>query len=125
MSREAVRTRQRQVLDILYRLGEGSVADVRREMPEDLSYSAVRSVLRELEEKELVKHREKELRYLYSPVVARSRASRAALSHILKTFFDDDPAHAMKALLDVTKHRKNVDFAELKRLVERARREGR
>jgi len=125
MSREAVRTRQRQVLDILYRLGEGSVADVRREMPEDLSYSAVRSVLRELEEKDLVKHREKELRYLYSPVVARSRASRAALSHMLKTFFDDDPAHAMKALLDVTKHRKNVDFAELKRLVERARREGR
>lgn len=125
MSREAVRTRQRQVLDILYRLGESAVADVRREMPEDLSYSAVRSVLRELEEKDLVKHREKEMRYLYSPVVARSRASRAALSHMLKTFFDDDPAHAMKALLDVTKHRKNVDFAELKRLVERARREGR
>lgn len=125
MSRQAIRTRQRQVLDTLYRLGEGSVADVRREMPEDLSYSAVRSVLRELEEKDLVKHREKELRYLYSPVVARSRASRAALSHMLKTFFDDDPAHAMKALLDVTKHRKNVDFAELKRLVERARREGR
>jgi predicted transcriptional regulator len=113
------------VLDILYRLGEGSVADVRRELPEDLSYSAVRSVLRELEDKLLVKHREKDLKYLYSPVVARSRASRAALSHVMKTFFDDDPAHAMKALLDVTKHRKNVDYAELKRLVERARREGR
>lgn len=125
MTREAVRTRQRQVLDILYRLGEGSVADVRRELPEDLSYSAVRSVLRELEDKLLVKHREKDLKYLYSPVVARSRASRAALSHVMKTFFDDDPAHAMKALLDVTKHRKNVDYTELKRLVERARKEGR
>ena len=125
MTREAVRTRQRQVLDILYRLGEGSVADVRRELPEDLSYSAVRSVLRELEDKLLVKHREKDLKYLYSPVVARSRASRAALSHVMKTFFDDDPAHAMKALLDVTKHRRNVDYAELKRLVERARKEGR
>lgn len=113
------------MLDILYRLGEGSVADVRRELPEDLSYSAVRSVLRELEDKLLVKHREKDLKYLYSPVVARSRASRAALAHVMKTFFDDDPAHAMKALLDVTKHRKNVDYAELKRLVERARREGR
>jgi predicted transcriptional regulator len=125
MTREAVRTRQRQVLDIIYRLGEASVADVRRELTEDLSYSAVRSVLRTLENKDLVKHREKDLRYLYSPVVARSRASRAALSHVLKTFFDDDPAHAMKALLDVTKNRRNVDYAELKRLIERARREGR
>jgi len=125
MTREAVRTRQRQVLDIIYRLGEASVADVRRELTEDLSYSAVRSVLRTLENKDLVKHREKDLRYLYSPVVARSRASRAALSHVLKTFFDDDPAHAMKALLDVTKNRRNVDYAELKRLIERARKEGR
>ena len=125
MVREAVRTRQREVLDILYRVGEASVADVRRALPEDVSYSAVRSVLRELEEKGLVKHREKELKYFYSPVVARSRASRAVLSHVLKTFFDDDPVHAMKALLDVTKNRKNIDYAEFKRLIERARRERR
>lgn len=125
MTREAIRTRQRQVLDIIYRLGEASVADVRRELTEELSYSAVRSVLRSLEEKELVKHRERALKYVYSPVVARSRASRAALSHVLKTFFDDDPAHVMKALLDVTKNRKDIDYAELKRMIERARKEGR
>lgn len=125
MSREAVRTRQRQVLDIIYRLGEASGGDVQRELTEDLSYSAVRSVLRSLEEKDLIKHRERDLKYFYSPVVPRSRASRAALSHVLKTFFDDDPAHAMKALLDVTKNRRGVDYGELKRLIERARKEGR
>lgn len=125
MTREAVRTRQRQVLDIVYRLGEASAGDIQRELTEDLSYSAVRSVLRSLEEKELVKHRERDLKYVYSPVVPRSRASRAALSHVLKTFFDDDPMHAMKALLDVTKNRRDVDYAELRRLIERARKEGR
>lgn len=125
MTREAVRTRQRQVLDIVYRLGEASAGDVQRQLTEDLSYSAVRSVLRSLEEKELVKHRERDMKYVYSPVVPRSRASRAALSHVLKTFFDDDPVHAMKALLDVTKNRRDVDYAELRRLIERARKEGR
>lgn len=124
MNRQAVKTRQRQVLDILYRLGEASVADVQRELREDVSYSAVRSVLRALEEKGLVKHRERDLRYVYSPVVGRSRASRSALSHLVRTFFDDDPAEAMKALLDVSRGR-DLDYAALKRMIDRARKEGR
>jgi len=126
MNREVVRTRQRQVLDIVYRLGEVSAADVQRALREDISYSAVRSVLRTLEEKGLVKHREKDLKYVYSPVVPKSRASRSALSHVIRTFFDDDPAHAMKALLDVSRSRGyDVDYTALKRLIDQARKEGR
>lgn len=126
MNAEVVRTRQRQVLDIVYRLGEVSAADVQRALKEEVSYSAVRSVLRTLEEKGLVKHREKDLKYVYSPVVPKSRASRSALTHVIRTFFDDDPAHAMKALLDVSHSRGyDVDYSALKRMIDQARKEGR
>ena len=126
MNGEVVRTRQRQVLDIVYRLGEVSAADVQRALREDISYSAVRSVLRTLEEKRLVKHRERDLKYVYSPVVPKSRASRSALSHVIRTFFDDDPTHAMKALLDVSHSRGyDVNYSALKRLIDQARKEGR
>jgi len=126
MNGGVVRTRQRQVLDIVYRLGKASAADVQRALKEDVSYSAVRSVLRTLEEKGLVKHRDEDLKYVYSPVVPKSRASRSALSHVIRTFFDDDPAHAMKALLDVSHSRGyDVDYSALKRMIDRARKEGR
>jgi predicted transcriptional regulator len=126
MNGGVVRTRQRQVLDIVYRLGKASAADVQRALKEDVSYSAVRSVLRTLEEKGLVKHRDEDLKYVYSPVVPKSRASRSALSHVIRTFFDDDPAHAMKALLDVSHSRGyDVDYSALKRMIDQARREGR
>ena len=125
MTRERVRTRQRQVLDVIYRLGEASAADVQRALPDDLSYSAVRSVLRSLEEKGQIKHRAIGMKYVYRPAVSRARAARSALSHLMRTFFDDDPAHAMKALLDLSRSRRDVDYAELKRMVERARKEGR
>lgn len=126
MNGEVVRTRQRQVLDIVYRLGEVSAADVQHALKEEVSYSAVRSVLRTLEEKGLVKHREKDLKYVYSPVVPKSRASRSALTHVIRTFFDDDPAHAMKALLDVSHARGyDVDYSALKRMIDQARKEGR
>lgn len=118
MNTESVRTRQREVLDVVYRLGEASVADVRREFTEDLGYSAVRSALHALEQKNLVKHREKDLKYVYAPVVPRSRAARAAMKHLLTTYFDGDPAHALKALLDVVRHRRSVDYTAMKRMLE-------
>lgn len=119
---EAVRTRQREVLDVVYRLGEGSAADVQRKLKDDVSYSAVRSVLRALEEKGLVRHRARDLRYVYSPAVPRRRASRAELQRVLRTYFDDDPEALLEALLDLSSSpRYDVDYAALKRLVERAR----
>lgn len=98
MRRPPLRTRQRQVLDAIYRLGEASAADVRREVGVDISYSAVRSVLRCLEEKNLVRHRERDLRYVYSPVVPRSRAARSALAYVVKTYFGGDRREAMRVL---------------------------
>ncbi len=121
---ETVRTRQREVLDVVYRLGEASAADVQRRLKDDVSYSAVRSVLRALEEKGLVRHRARDLRYVYSPAVPRGRASRAELQRVLRTYFDDDPEALLAALLDLTSAaRYDVDYAALKRAVERARRE--
>lgn len=123
-TREALRTRQREVLDIVYRLGEASAADVQRKLKDDVSYSAVRSVLRALEEKGLIRHRARDMRYAYLPVVPRGRASRVELQRVLRTFFDDDPEALLKALLDLTSNtRYDVDYPALKRLVERARRD--
>jgi len=125
MNLSSVRTRQREVLDVVYRLREASVADVRRELAEDLDYSAVRSALQALEQKKLLKHREKDLKYVYGPVVPRSRAARAAMKHLLTTYFDDDPAQAFKALLDVVRHRRTVDYPAMKRMLEAARKRAR
>lgn len=125
MNVDTVRTRQREVLDVVYRLGEASVADVRRELTEDLGYSAVRSALHALERKDLVKHREKDLRYVYAPVVPNSRASRVAMKRLLEIYFENDPARALKALLDVVRHRRTVDYRAMKRMLEAARKRSR
>lgn len=121
---ENARTRQHEVLDIVYRLGEASAADVQRKLKDDVSYSAVRSVLRALEDKDLIRHRARDMRYVYSPVVSRRRASRAELQRVLRTYFDDDPDALLEALLNLTSSpRYDVDYAALKRAVERARRD--
>lgn len=125
-SRRRLGARTRQVLDAIYRLGEASAADVQREVPDLPSYSAVRSILRALEEKGLVEHREEGFRYVYSPTVAKTNASRSALTHVLETFFDGSPEHAIKALLDVSRDGGyDVDYEALERMLEDAREEGR
>lgn len=120
---ESVRTRQREVLDVVYRLGEASVADVQRKLKDDVSYSAVRSVLRALEDKALIRHRARDLKYVYSPAVPKGRASRNELQRVLRTYFDDDPEALLAALLDLTSSpRYDVDYAALKRRIDQARR---
>ena len=101
MKRPPLRTRQRQVLDAIYRLGEASADEIRGEVGHDVSYSAIRSVLRCLEEKNLVRHREEDLRYVYAPVVPRSRAAKSALAHVVKTYFDGDRKLAMRTLREM------------------------
>ena len=92
--------RERQVLDVLHRLGEASVAEVQAELPDPPSYSAVRTHLRILEDKGHAAHRADGPRYVYSATVARDTAARSAMRHVLTTFFDDAPARAVAALLD-------------------------
>jgi BlaI family penicillinase repressor len=118
--------RTRQVLEVIYRLGEASAGDVLRELPDLPSYSAARSVLRSLEDRGLVRHREKGMRYVYSPTQSRQKASRKALSELLDTFFDGSPLSAMSALLEISHDREQqLDTGELERLIDEARSEGR
>ena len=126
MAREKLGGRTRQVLDVVYRLGEVSAADIQREIPDLPSYSAVRSILRALEAKGLIQHREKGLRYVYSSTISRDEASRSALTRVLDTFFGGSPKHAVKALLDLSRDGEyELDLDELEQLMAEARREGR
>src|SRR6186713_3520798 len=87
--------RERQILDILYQRGQGTAADVQSALPEAPSYSAVRALLRILEQKGHVRHEEEGRAYVYLPVVRRDAARQHALSHLLKTFFDNSAEQAV------------------------------
>ena len=93
--------RERQIIDAVYRLGRASVADVRANIEDPPSYSAVRGMLNLLEEKGHLRHDVDGLRYIYLPVVAASHARKTAMAHLVRTFFAGNPADAASALLDL------------------------
>ena len=118
--------RERQIMEILYQRGKLSASEVREAMEDAPSYSAVRALLRVLEDKGHVKHQAEGLRYVYVPVVAREKAKRAAVKHMLDTFFNGSPEQIVAALLDVSSPALTSD--ELDRMadmIEKARKEGR
>jgi BlaI family penicillinase repressor len=118
--------RERQIMDILYRLGSATAAEVKENISDAPSYSAVRALLRILEEKGHIKHAYDGPRYVYAPVVSRPVAQKSALKQIVKTFFDGSTSNAVAALLDMSA--KDLSDGELERLaaiVEQAKREGR
>src|SRR5260221_4488028 len=88
------------ILDILYQRAQAPAAEVQTELPEPPSYSAVRALLRILEDKGHVRHEQDGPRYVYLPTVARDNAQRSALRHILQTFFEGSAEQADSALLD-------------------------
>lgn len=92
--------RERQIMDVIYSRGEATAAEVVEGLADAPSYSAVRALLRILEEKGLLKHREEGPRYVYAPTVAREAASKSALSRVLDTFFQGSLANAVAALVD-------------------------
>lgn len=92
--------RERQIVDILYANGRATAAEVQAALPEPPSYSAVRAMLRILEDKGHVRHEQDGPRYVYVPTVARDNAKRSALRHVLQTFFDGSAEQAISALLD-------------------------
>ena len=92
--------RERQILDIIYRLGEATAQDVQENLPDPPSYSAVRALLVTLENKEMVKHTKVGRRYLYQPAIAEDSAKRSALKNLLGTFFQGKPENLVAALLD-------------------------
>ena len=118
--------RERQIMDVLYQLGEATAAEVQERLPEPPSYSAVRAMLRILEDKGHIGHHEDGPRYVYTPTVARDTARRSAVSHLLKTFFDGSVEQAMAALLDGAERKLSRDEIDrLSHLIEQRKREGR
>ena len=118
--------RERQIMDFLYEHGRASVAEVMDGIADPPSYSAVRAMLRTLEEKGRVSHIEDGRAYIYQPTIRKDAARQGALSHLLKTFFDGSAEQAVAALLDLKGPR--LSQAELDRvadLVEQAKKEGR
>src|SRR5215207_4021708 len=95
----ALTKRERQIIDALYRLGRATAADVLAALPGSPHYSTVRTQLRVLEEKGHVRHESDGLRYVYVPTLARHTARKAALRHLVDTFFDGSAAGAVTALL--------------------------
>jgi predicted transcriptional regulator len=117
--------RERQIIDILYARGQATAADVQTALPDPPSYSAVRAMLRILEEKGHVKHEQDGPRYVYVPTLGRDNAQRSALHHLLKTFFGGSAEQAISALLDESSQRlSDAELDRLARLIDHARNAG-
>jgi predicted transcriptional regulator len=117
--------RERQIMDILYHRGKASASDVREDMPDPPSYSAVRAMLRVLEEKGHVKHQAEGLRYVHVPTVPRDRAKRSAVKHLMETFFHESPEQVVAALLDVSASRlTREELDRMAEMIEQAKKEG-
>jgi predicted transcriptional regulator len=118
--------RERQIMDILFRLERATVAQVLAELPDPPTYSAVRGMLRLLEDKGFITHERDGLRYVYLPAGDTSKARRSALRHMVNTFFGGSSESAVAALLDLPESRLSADERErLMRLIRKARSEGR
>lgn len=117
--------RERQIMDILYREGSATAAEVHEKLPDPPSYSAVRATLRILEEKGQVRHEQNGPRYVFRPAVARDQAKRTAIRHLVQTFFDGSPELAVATLLDESaSDLSKADFARLEKLIDEAKSKG-
>jgi len=129
MSRDTTRhlsRRERQIMDVIYAQGRASAQDVREGLADAPSYSAVRALLRILEDKGHLRHEQEGNRYVFSPTVPRERARKSALRHVLETFFEGSPANAMAALLELDDlEMSSEEYERLAAKIDEARREGR
>lgn len=118
--------RERQIMDAVYRRGEASVADVRDEIPDAPSYSAVRALMGVLTEKGHLTYSTDGPRYVYRPTTPREEARNSALERVLATFFEGSPSSAMAALLDLSSDDlTDSELDKLETMIQDARREGR
>jgi BlaI family penicillinase repressor len=125
-TQKSLSRRERQIMDIIYEMKEASVLQVMERLPSPPGYSAVRALLRVLESKGHLSHRQEGPRYIYSPLLSKEKARRSALRHLLKTFFDDSTEDAVAALLDISEaNLSEKDYRRLMDLIDKARKEGR
>lgn len=126
MAKPTLTRREREIMDILYRRGRATAHEVLEDLPDPPSYSAVRALLRLLEERGHVKHAEDGPRYVYSPAVARSDARKSALAHVVKTFFAGSVEQAVATLVESSRSKLTRDELDrLSDLIDRAKKEGR
>lgn len=114
-----VSRRERQVMDILFRLGKATAEEVMNELPDPPGYSAVRALLATLEGKGLVKHGKDSRRYVYQPTVPEKKAKRSALRQLIATFFDGSPEKLVASLLDPKDQNLSGDeIARIRKLID-------
>ncbi len=118
--------RERQIMDALHRRGRATAAEVQAALPDPPSYSAVRALLRILEEKGHLKHRREGARYVYLPRTSAAAARRSALKRLVSTFFQGSVTQAMAALLETADTRlPDSELHKLQQMIDQARKEGR
>jgi predicted transcriptional regulator len=118
--------RERQIMDVVYRRGQATAAEVLEDLPDPPSYSAVRAMLRVLDEKGHLRHEQQGPRYVFLPTVPREQARRSALQQLVHTFFDGSTEQAVAALLEQSDRTlSDAELARLARLIAQARKEGR
>jgi BlaI family penicillinase repressor len=123
---EHLSRRERQIMDIVYRMGRAGATEVLAELRDPPSYSTVRALLRILENKGCLRHELIGNRYLYLPTVAPRRASQSALRNLMETFFDGSAEKAVAALLDLSRDElSREELSRLSQLIADARKEGR
>jgi len=116
---------ERQINGVNYRRGRATAAEVLEDIPDPPSYSAVRAMLRLLEEKGHVRHEQDGPRYVFLPIVNRDRARKSALTHVVRTFFDGSATEAVAALLNDGGKLSDAELDRLSAMIEQAREEGR
>lgn len=122
--KDSLSRRERQIMDVLYRMGSATAAEVQDNIPEAPSYSAVRALLRILVDKGHIRHSYDGPRYVYSPIVSRPVAQKSALRQLVKTFFDGSTSNAVAALLDMSgKDLSDAELDRLAKIVEQAKQE--
>jgi predicted transcriptional regulator len=118
--------REREIMDVIYRGGQATAAEVLADLPDPPSYSAVRALLRVLEEKGQLRHEQQGPRYVFLPTIPRERARRSALKQLVHTFFDGSTEQAVAALLDLSSRKlSDTELDGLARIIDQAREEGR
>lgn len=118
--------RERQIMEVVYRLGRASASEIRAQLPDPPTYSAVRGMLRLLEEKGHLEHAQEGIRHVYTPTVAQSDIRESTMRHVLRTFFAGSTAAAMAALLEASEEPPtNDELDALERVIHQAREQGR
>ena len=124
--RPALSRRERQIMDFLFRVGRATAAEVMDGLDDAPSYSAVRALLRILEQKGHIRHDEQGRTYVFTPLVRRDAARQSALSHLLRTFFDNSAEQAVAALLAIRGEKmSDAELERMSQLIENAKTEGR